>query len=94
MSHSPAWADGKGERMWAELHSRRNPSEEWLDEFSGRIPCGPCKAHWYDLKKDHPPTFEPLDAWRHWTWSSHQRVNERLGRDGLTLAQASERWGW
>ncbi len=80
--------------LWGTLHRRalQHPGrdEAWLAEFGLRLPCGPCRAHWAQLLRELPPTW---DTYFRWTIQAHNRVNEHLGKPAVLLETALARWG-
>lgn len=85
---SSVWASA-GPKLWAELHTCPNPSPQWMEAFTSRIPCGDCRMHWRALLKQVPPQY---GNWLIWSVEAHNIVNKRLGKPQWTLAQAMERW--
>ncbi len=63
---------------WPELHGKIMADQEWLDDFSSRVPCATCRAHWTDWVTANPPDFG--GGWYLWTIAAHNAVNERLGK--------------
>ncbi len=80
-----------GPKLWAELHTKLDADRAWLDDFTARIPCGECKAHWQKLLAETPPGFG--EGFFAWGVNAHNAVNRRLGKPEITLEAARERWG-
>lgn len=90
-----------GPKMWAELHARPaaytgDAAAElvWLERFARRIGCGECQRHWRELVGKAPVAKFLKDAvWYFaWTVQVHNAVSARLGRPGMTVGEAADRW--
>jgi hypothetical protein len=80
--------------LWRVLHAHAMsnpdlPSESlWLFNWAAKIPCGECAQHWRTWVAANPPDLSSHENYFKWTWLAHQAVNEKLGRPGITLAEA------
>jgi hypothetical protein len=84
------WQTAQGPQMWAELHTKLDATPVWLAEFTARIPCGDCRAHFQTLLREMPPVFGT--GWLTWTIAAHNHVNRRLLKPEMTEADARARW--
>ena len=78
-------------QLWAELHSKTNPTKEWFANWLKRVPSFGCKCRdaFEAIIKANPPRF---DDWFAWTVEVHNAVNRKLGRKEWTLDEAVARW--
>lgn len=68
----------KGPELWAELHSKEDPTPEWFEDWLKRVPnygCG-CQKSFRDYLKENPPRY---DDWYAWTVEAHNWVNVKRG---------------
>ena len=79
-----------GRRLWAELHTWPDADAAYIADFTRRIPCGDCRGRWLAVLAAHPPRFG--DDWFAWTVESHNAVNAELGREAITLPDATALW--
>lgn len=88
--------DERTRKLWRELHTRAltvtdlSGEKKWLENWAGKVPCGECREHWHELAAELPPDLSSPDAYWRWTVEAHNRVNQRIGRPTLTVAQARE----
>ncbi len=69
----------KGRKLWAELHSKQNPTPEWFESWLSRVPsfgCS-CQQNFRGYVKDNPPDFD--DFYR-WGVDAHNWVNLKLNK--------------
>jgi Erv1 / Alr family len=90
------WAS-RGPAMWAELHRWAlggcvEHGQQWLEQFSRRIPCGECKLHWRRHIKQAPADFSSAEALFEWTVEAHNGVNRRLGKPEMAADAAKVYW--
>ena len=65
--------------LWAELHSKQDPSPEWFADWVGRVPnvgCG-CQDWLREYLRKNPPDF---DGFFEWSIDLHNAVNRKLGK--------------
>jgi hypothetical protein len=64
--------------LWAELHSKKNPTQEWFESWLLRVPefCG-CQTSFREYLPTNPPRY---DDWRRWSVEAHNWVNAKLGK--------------
>lgn len=80
----------EGPGLWRELHLKalgttdHNEFNAWLDEFKIKLACGECRQHFGNLRREVPLTRDLFE----WTVEVHNRVNQKLGKPILTLAEA------
>lgn len=89
-----------GPHYWYVLHSTayqldESPSEEQqqaftalLNAYAVLIPCEKCRLHFSKAIAAYPPSFESRTAVFDWTRKLHNKVNERLHKNTLSLRQA------
>lgn len=80
----------RGARLWAELHTKRDVTPAFLQQFTKRIPCAECQAEWVALTNRIPPAFGP--GWFAWTVEAHNAVNARLNKPKMSLEDARRLW--
>lgn len=82
--------------LWEELHTYKWISSEetkkWYILWINKLPCGTCKQHWELLIKDFPPDFSSKQAFFEWGVAAHNKVNKRLGKQEITLEEATLLW--
>jgi ADP-heptose:LPS heptosyltransferase len=96
-SGDPAW-EGRGPKMWNDLHRRPymvealDPAAEsrWMQAFSSFVPCGECRRHWEELIRRTPPNYSSRSSYFAWTVGAHNNVNMRLGKPIVTLEVARQ----
>lgn len=94
-----------GPSVWKALHTFAagyNPEKRqqfvafiWsLSQKNGLLPCEECRHHFTKMISEPELKLEfyleDRDKLFLWTWLLHDKVNQRLGKSGLTLAQAKE----
>ena len=71
---------------WQALHSRRNPTREWLVEWLATLPgCSSCRSWFRDYLQTNPPRF---DDWPAWSWEAHNAANLKLDKPLLGYLDA------
>jgi glycosyltransferase involved in cell wall biosynthesis len=91
--HVPDLADDQirvFHQLWAEWHTKKNPTAEWLKDFLSRVPigcdCGDSFSRWIERNS---PRFED---WFPYSVEGHNFVNEKLNRPLFTTEEAKRRW--
>ena len=88
----------EGSRFWAELHLfalRVNSSnychDFWLQQWILSLPFDgcPCEQHLKEFLRNNPADWSDFFAW---TIKLHNSVNERIGKDTLSVDKARELW--
>src|SRR5690606_26873112 len=67
----------RGREAWHELHSQREPTPEWYEDWRKRIPnygCS-CRKNWAKLTKKYPPDFSSPRAFFEWSVARHNDVS-------------------
>lgn len=85
----------QGQQKWKELHEwalgegTAIPGPQWMEIFTGSLPCGDCRREWRKLVRDNPPPYdaEGLELFR-WSVDRHNDVRQRLGQEPLSLEAA------
>lgn len=78
-------------KLWKELHTQKNATEAWFNEWLKQIPRRGCKCKNEIAKilKTHPPRY---DDWFNWTVELHNAVNTKLGHKELSIDEAATIW--
>ena len=78
-------------QLWAELHLKADPSEEWFRSWVDRVPSFGCKCRsdFETITKANCPRF---DDWFAWSVEVHNAVNRKLNRKEWTVEEAKARW--
>lgn len=88
----PRTIESRGPVLWGELHrwalAGGPDAEQWLAGFAKRLPCGECRKEWGAIVAESPPTGDLFE----WSVDAHNRVNRRLGKPELTVADALAIW--
>jgi len=77
--------------LWREVHTKREPTVEWFNDWVRRIPniqCG-CLLWLLEYLKSNP---ERYDDWFVWSWELHNAINTKLGKPLVTLEEARKIW--
>lgn len=94
--YTPPPFPADGPALWRELHTYALDGEAralmFLDEFSAKLPCGHCRAHWFEMVQRTPPDLSDGEKFFAWTVARHNEVNAQLGKPDLEIAAARERW--
>lgn len=77
-----------GPAKWRELHARPmyarldnlGSESEWIDQWVESIPCGKCKAHFEELRRQSPEVLDSKFSYWSWGVKIHNDVNEKLGK--------------
>jgi hypothetical protein len=79
--------------LWAELHAAGKAATSVAsfaryvrEDFTPRIPCGPCQARWRGLLERMPPE-QAADPFA-WTVDAHNAVNVELGKPEVSIEEA------
>lgn len=79
--------------LWAELHTKTDPTLEWFEDWISRLPSVGCDCQTWLKKylKSNPPRF---DDWFDWTWQLHNAVNAKpkLQKPIVSLDDARACW--
>lgn len=93
---SPHIMEKVGPPIWKDLHNyaktwNGNVEEQskFLETVKGRIPCGECKTFWVAHNHTHPAPTESADAFFAWTVEVHNKVNAKLNKPTIDLAEAA-----
>ena len=88
----------EGSRYWAELHlfalrtnSNNYCHDFWLQQWILSLPFDgcPCEQHLKEFLRNNPAEWHDFFAW---TIKLHNSVNERIGKDTLSVDKARELW--
>jgi len=77
--------------LWAELHSKQNPTPEWFAGWLSRIPrfgCA-CRKDFQAIIDANPPRYDDFFAW---SVEAHNSVNQKLDRTIMTMEDAAAIW--
>jgi hypothetical protein len=76
---------------WRELHTQKEPTQEWFTDWVRRIPpgCGCGESFESILLRVGEPRFHD---WFSWTVEIHNQVNRKLSKPEITLEKAIETW--
>lgn len=80
-----------GRQLWSELHTMRDPSITKFRQWAAKLPrfsCA-CTDHLEQYISHNPPD---LENWFAWTVGLHNYINRILGKEILTVEQASAIW--
>lgn len=86
-----------GRKHWGELHSRRNPTREWFEDWVARIPsfgCA-CKEHFASTRARVSVGFDDSNGSAEWFSSTHELhndINVELHRPLMSLTEAMKIW--
>jgi len=64
--------------LWAELHSKEDPTPEWFEDWLSRVPnfgCS-CQKSFREYVKENPPRY---DDFYNWSVEAHNWVNVKRG---------------
>jgi hypothetical protein len=78
-------------QLWAELHTHREPSTSWWEDFVRRVPCHLCRAHARQFAARSPVPLDP-DAFFEWGVALHNSVSAKLKRPTMWVDEAREAW--
>lgn len=86
----PRRSVNNGPELWAEAHTKQDPTKEWFDGWIARVPrsCG-CDKFLATYLVENPPDFA---NWPRWIWALHNAVNRKLGKQEITFEAAQEIW--
>lgn len=92
-----SWPDlwrQRSQEWWVQLHRRalqaRADDAAWLTAFAYSLPCGECRAHFWQLVLADPPVWG--DEFFGWTVRLHNSVNLKLGKPLWAEATARAHW--
>lgn len=85
----------QGRACWTEKHSYLGCDPIWHDLWELTIPKTDCLCNDYyaKLKKENPPDFSSPEAYFKWGVWLHNKVNEKLEKQQVTLEEAIQIWG-
>jgi len=78
-------------QLWAELHSKQDPTPEWFAGWLARIPrfgCA-CRKDFEAIIEANPPRYDDLFAW---SVEAHNAVNAKLNKPIMSLEDAVKVW--
>lgn len=85
------WHSIHSTSAWASDAKRIEYFSSWIREaITGRLSCDNCKTHAFDYIDANPP--ENCDDPFLWAWRFHNNVNERLGKEIVSLKEAVHLW--
>jgi hypothetical protein len=79
-----------GPALWAELHTRTDADQAFVDSVTRRLPCGDCRRGFLWFVREYPPVFG--EGWFQWAVAAHNYVNTKIGKPTLTADEARARW--
>jgi len=83
----------QGNFAWSKLHSYIGCDPQWLELWVYFIPnrCE-CKNGYQQIIADIPPDFSSGDAFFAWGVNIHNAVNQKFGKETISLDQAKSLW--
>jgi len=75
-------------------YSEKKAAKEWFNALPYLLPCTVCREHFREVV-----LAMPVETWLDnrkslisWVWQVHNKVNERLGKPGVTEAEFYKRY--
>jgi hypothetical protein len=84
----------QGRAAWKEKHTYLGCDPVWHSLWELTIPKTDClcNEHYVKLKKQNPPDFSSPENYFRWGVWLHNEINERLGKQQVTLEEAIQIW--
>ncbi len=84
--------DKWGHHAWATMHAtaygypsiptttERAHADHFFASIGAMLPCATCRHHYAEILRDHPPDTRSRASLMQWVFSTHNKVNAKLGR--------------
>lgn len=76
-------------QLWAELHTKADPTQDWFASWLNRIPCGTCRSTARRIMDQIKPRY---GDWFAFSVELHNAVNAKLNKPQLTTEEAAIIW--
>lgn len=87
----------RGPAVWKSLHTYAlswdgnvDAHTAFIEDTTKQIACGECKQFWLNYKKETPPPTDSKENFFAWTVELHNKVNIKLSKPTMELADAIE----